>query len=82
MNLPTSNGRGSTSSASTRPDRASSSRRPQGTLRDPVRVEDRLPVEGYAAGVWVLCHGLEEAEEVAGGRGVDWDLAGVSGEFG
>jgi len=61
---------------------ASQGRRPQGAVRDPVRVEDRLPVEGYAAGVWVLCHGLEEAEEVAGGRGVDWDMAGVSGEFG
>jgi len=75
-------GEDSAASASTRPDRASSGRRPQGTERDPVRVEDRLSLEGHAAGVRVLCDGLAEAEEVARGRGVDRDLAGVSLEPG
>ena len=75
-------GEDSTSSAATCPHWAPQGRRPQGTERDPVRVEDRLPLEGHAAGVWLVCNGLAEAEQVAGRGSMDSHLAGVPGQLG
>jgi len=75
-------GEDSAASASAGQDRTASGRRPQGIERDPVCTEAWLSLAGYASRVRIVRDGLEEAAEVAGGGGMDPDLAGVPGELG